>query len=100
MENELELTDLEKEFVKVYEEVHESIQEKIKQAAKLLKEATDIADQNGISFSPEVGIPFRISYIPDSLHDKFPNIDLEFVYELTNTNPGCYHGWQRSQVCN
>jgi uncharacterized protein (DUF302 family) len=93
-------TDLEKEFERVFDEVHPQIQDKLAQAAKLIREAEALSEKHGIPFRPKEEIMFcRPSYLPDSLNEKFPDLDSEFWNAVTDAWAYDYQGWQQSQVC-
>jgi len=100
---EKDIDQLEKEFEQTFNQVNPQIQEKMKQAAKLIEEACAISDLHGIPFRPKVGTPFKMSYIPRSLKEKWKDIlesdyGSDFVCDLTGAY-GDYGGWQQSQVC-
>lgn len=89
-------------FEETFSSVHEEIQEKIAAAAKLLSEATSLAEKHGVPFRPKKGTPFRMSYIPDTFHRKFPEVSENYDdwCDLTNAHGGGdYTGWQMSQTC-
>jgi hypothetical protein len=88
-------------FEETYNSVQEQIQEKVAAAAKLLDEATSLAEKYGVPFRPETGTPFRMSYIPDSFEKKFPEVSGSWDWcDLTNAHGGGdYTGWQASQTC-
>lgn len=89
-------------FEQTFNAVHDQIQEKVAAAAKLLNEATALSEKHGIPFRPKVGMPFRMSYIPDSFADKFPEVSESHDdwCDLTNAHGGGdYTGWQASQTC-
>ena len=88
-------------FEQTFNSVHEQIQSKIAAAAKLLDEATDLADKHGVPFRPNVGTPFRMSYIPDSFKEKFPDVaDGSDWCDFTGAHGDTYYGgWQSSQTC-
>lgn len=90
-----------KQFEDTFNSVHEQIQEKVAEAAKLLGEATAIAEKHGVPFRPNKGTPFRMSYIPNSFRDKFPEVSDEYDWcDLTNAHGDTtYAGWQSSQTC-
>lgn len=97
---EMATNDLEREFEKQFNEVHSQIQENLRQAAKLVEEAVALSEKYGIPFRPKVGFPFRMSYLPESMKDLFPDIDTDFVSELTEAHGYWeYGGWQTSQTC-
>lgn len=89
------------QFEQTFNSVHDQIQEKVAAAAKLLNEATALSEEHGIPFRPKVGMPFRMSYIPDSFREKFPEVSDDSVWsELTNAYGDTeYAGWQVSQTC-
>lgn len=90
---------LETDFEKAFNEVHDQIQLKLTQAAKLIEEAVKLSEDSGVPFKPEEPLTFvRPSYIPRSMEKKFPDIDQDFVAELTDAY-GYDAGWQWSQVC-
>lgn len=87
-------------FEQTFNAVHDQIQEKVAAAAKMLGEATVLAEKHGIPFRPNVGTPFRMSYIPDSFSEKFPKVADGWDWcDLTDANGGEYSGWQASQTC-
>lgn len=94
---------LENDFKEVFNKIHPEIQDKITQAAKLIGEAEELSEKYGIPFQPDVGIPFRMSYIPSTLQKKWAKLciddGLEFIYDHTGAYGGEYDGWQSSQVC-
>lgn len=92
--------ELEKEFEKQFNLVHGKIQENLREASRLIDEAVALSDKYGIPFRPKVRHPFRMSYLPESMNELFPNIDHEFVTELTGAHGYWeYGGWQTSQTC-
>jgi hypothetical protein len=90
-------------FEETFNTIHPQIQAKLAEAAKALREATTLAEKHGIPFRPQVGTPFRMSYIPDSFEEKFPEVSKDGDYawsDLTNAHSGGdYAGWQQSQTC-
>src|SRR6266850_1381638 len=92
--------ELEKTFIKVFNENHGEIQAKISAAAKLIDEAESLSEQYGIPFKPKSSLMWcRPSYLPKSLKEKFPGIDMEFVMDSTGAyGDEGYSGWQMSQV--
>lgn len=94
-------TDLEKEFEKIFDEIHPQIQEKLAAAARLIDEAEALAEEHGVPFRPEKTIMFcRPSYIPQSMQEKFPDLDSDFWTQVCDAWGGYdYEGWQQSQVC-
>lgn len=92
---------MEAEFTKVFNEHHPEIQAKLAQAVKLITEAEALADKHGIPFRPEDHIMFcKPSYLPESMKEKFPGLDMEFIMDLTEAyGDENYPGWQLSQTC-
>lgn len=62
-----------------------------------IQAAVKISEETGIPFSAGVS-PLSQSYIPNSLQEKFPDIDREFYSEISGAY-GEYEGWQHSAVC-
>lgn len=93
-DNEMNLTPLELEFREVWESHITEIQAKCTAAAALLDEAVALSEKYGIPFRPEKTIMFcEPSYIPESMKKKFPDLEYDFVCELTNAWSGDYDGW-------
>lgn len=93
-------TDAERQFRAVALEAGNLINEKLAIASKAIDEAEVIAEQYGVPFSAGVS-PLGQSYFPASTGDKFPDVDSDFINDIT----GAYHseyggeGWQHSAVC-
>jgi hypothetical protein len=98
---EADYEQMEAEFQKVFDEHHPEIQAKIAAAAKLLAEAEELAEKHGLPFRPKTSVlGFRMSYIPESLDQKFPELEQDFWSHVTGAYGGYdYAGWQSSQVC-
>ena len=95
--------EIEKEFESVFNTVHPQIQEKLAAAAQLINEAEALAEEHGIPFRPKHDIMFcNPSYIPTTLREKFPEVEMDYISHLTeaygDTEYG-YNGWQQSQTC-
>jgi site-specific DNA-adenine methylase len=101
MNKDLEVSNLEEEFKKIHEKYTPEIQEKLEAAAKLINEAEALSETHGLPFRPQCDLMFcNPSYLPESLEEKFPNIDREFVMTLTDAYANDeYPGWQTSQIC-
>ena len=93
---------IEEEFKAVYEAHKDEILSLISEAAALVTKAEVLSEQYGIPFRAKVS-PLSQSYIPESLAEKFPELDSDKLWEL-----GCdvtvnheYHdtGWAHSAVC-
>lgn len=93
--------ELEVEFQKVYEKHADQIHEQLEIASKAIAKAEKIAEKYGIPFSASVS-PLGQSYFPASFPEKFRELSLNFVSDLTGAyseyaNDGC--GWEHSAVC-
>ena len=88
-------------FEETFNSIHAQIQAKMAEANRAIKEATALAEEHGIPFRPQYGTPFRMSYIPDSFSEKFPEVsESDGWQDLTNAHGGYdYTGWQQSQTC-
>jgi len=101
------INSFEKDFKEVFDKINPEIQSKLEQAAQLIGEATSLSEEHGIPFKPKHGIPFQMSYVPESLEERFPALekDKDWVlhdkmWNLTGAyNSGGYSGWQSSQNC-
>ncbi len=90
-------TEYERAFRKAVPEAQRRIEEKLALATKYLREAVDISEETGIPFDTSISFLSQ-SYRPGSTGDKFPEVDSEFVKEVTE----CYNeyeGWEHSAVC-
>ena len=90
-------SDIERAFRLAMYEAQERIDAKMSEARKALDEAVKISEETGIPFSAGIS-PLSQSYIPNSLSDKFPELDKSFAYEVAEAY-GEYEGWQHSAVC-
>lgn len=89
---------LEEEFNKIVQEKSVLIDAKLKQANMLLKEAIDIAEENGIPFYSNVS-HISQTYTPESFASKWGELDSE-VFDELGIYPGEYGGgWDHSAVC-
>ena len=93
--------ELEVEFQKVYEKHADQIHEQLEIASKAIAKAEKIAEKYGIPFSASVS-PLGQSYFPASFPEKFGELSLNFVSDLTGAyseyaNDGC--GWEHSSIC-
>ena len=92
--------EMEEEFLKTFNSIHDEIQSKLAAAAKLINEAEALSEAHGIPFRPDETIMFcEPSYIPESLQEKFPELNIDFWTEITGAYGYGYSGWQQSQVC-
>lgn len=90
-------SEVERAFRLAVDDAHRRIDEKMAIARAALNEAVKISEETGIPFSASVS-PLSQSYIPDSLSEKFPDVDRDFYSEMTGAS-GEYEGWQHSAVC-
>jgi len=96
----LEDTEIERQYRKVAHEAGEKIDKLLAKAAKAISDAEEIADKYGVPFNSGVS-PLSQSYFPSTTSELFPDLDSEFVNDVT----GAYHseygeeGWQHSAVC-
>jgi len=90
---------LEREFRKAIPSAISRIDEKLALASKYLDEATAISEETGIPFSASISYLGQ-SYTPASLEKKFPELERDFVNDLTGTyNEYGGAGWEHSAVC-
>lgn len=90
-------SEMERAFRLAVSDAHKRIDEKMSVAWAALNEAVKISEETGIPFSAGVS-PLSQSYIPESLHEKFPDVDRDFYSDITGAW-GEYDGWQHSAVC-
>jgi len=95
--------NLEQVFRNTFAEHNPEIQAKLAEAAKLIKDAENIAEEHGIPFSPEANIMqgMPTGYVPESFESIFGELkqeDSEVIYELTHTYNHEYTGWQNSST--
>lgn len=90
-------SEMERTFRLAVSDAHKRIEEKMDKARAALDEAVQISEETGIPFSASVS-PLSQSYIPNSLSEKFPDVDRDFYSDITGTW-GEYEGWQHSAVC-
>lgn len=90
---------LEAEFQQVFEQVHPLIQANLAEAARLINEAVSLSEKSGVPFCPKEKLTWiKPSYIPKSFREKFPNVEKDFVEQVTDSY-GWHDGWQYSQTC-
>lgn len=95
-------TELEAEFQKTFDTIHPLIQSNLEEAARLINEAVQLSEKNGIPFCPKAKLAWIApSYIPKSFEKLFPEIakDGDFWTTVTDAHGGYYKGWQYSQTC-
>jgi hypothetical protein len=91
-------TEMEREFRRAYFSTIDLIEEKLEAASTLISEAVKIAEKAGVPFRSYVS-PLSNSYCPRSRVEKFPDLDNEFVNQVTDTYDNEYGGWRHSAVC-
>lgn len=92
-------TELERDFRKAYWANEDRIQDKVSQAASLLQEAVRIAEETGVSFRTHIS-PVSNAYFPRSREERFPELDSQFVSDVTEAyNEYDSTGWRHSAVC-
>jgi hypothetical protein len=90
-------SEMERAFRLALDDAQNRINEKLRIARAALDEAVEISEETGIPFSAGVS-PLSQSYIPNSLSEKFPDVDRDFYSEVAGAW-GEYEGWQHSAVC-
>jgi hypothetical protein len=96
---EREETELEKQFQEAFETTEKLFDEQIEIAHKALRKAAAISEAYGVPFRARSS-HLNVSYFPESFDEKFPDIDSEFVSDLTAThNEYGDSGWQHSAIC-
>ncbi|HEY5267570.1 MAG TPA: hypothetical protein VII94_00345 [Candidatus Saccharimonadales bacterium] len=91
---------LERQFRATVPAIQSLIKEKLALSSRYLREAQQVADDNGIPFYSHIS-PLSQSYIPDSLQEKWNDVSKEVVQEETETYSeyDFCGGWQHSAVC-
>lgn len=92
-------SDLEKEFRQTASKALKLIKAKVAEAENALSEACALSEKYGVPF--DTGISFLSqSYTPDSVGEKFPDVDRSFINEITGaSNEYGYGGWEHSAAC-
>jgi hypothetical protein len=90
-------SEMERSFRLAVSDAHKRIDEKLDEAWTAIRAAVKISEETGIPFYAGVS-PLGQSYIPNSLSEKFPEVDREFYSEIAGAS-GEYEGWQHSAVC-
>jgi len=92
-------SDLEKQFRQTASKALKLIHAKVAEAETALSEACDISEKYGVPFDSNISFLSQ-SYSPDTMEEKFPNVDLSFINEITgSSNEYGYGGWEHSAVC-
>ena len=90
-------SEIERAFRVAMIDAQNRIDEKLSEARRALQEAVKISNETGIPFRASVS-PLSQCYIPESLSEKFPDLDKSAAYEMAEAY-GEYDGWQHSAVC-
>lgn len=96
-EEDRELTDLEKKFKETYDQAVQEIANKEAEATKSLKEAVKLCEKYGVPYNFRISFIYN-NYTPSSFEKKFPDLDYDFVGEITEVWDE-YPGWAHSAVC-
>lgn len=80
------------------EAVLKQIEEKVNAASAALAEAETLSERYGIPFDSSVS-PLSQTYIPGTFGEKFPELDRDFVGDVTGSYLHEYEGWEHSAVC-
>lgn len=102
LESDMSDNSLEKEFNILYSTIGEEIAAKVRQAEKLLEEATELADKFGLPFQADMYSDMRGWYIPETFGDRFKSLDANKMSELTEISQSRLnraYGWQHSNIC-
>lgn len=92
---------LEAEFEAACLKAHPEIDAELAIANDHMKRAVKIAEKYGVPFRAGVS-PLRNNYTPQSLRQKFPSLDSDFIADVTGTwdeESYQYGGWQHSAIC-
>lgn len=87
------LSPLEKKYLETKEAVTKEINEKLEIASKAISEATQLAEEHGISFDANVS-PLSQVYRAASFEEKWPELDKSWSKDFPE-----YGGWEYSAVC-
>jgi hypothetical protein len=94
-------SELEREFKVLQQTIGKEIEGKLETAAKLIKEACDIADEHGYPFYSSVSVLGQ-EYIPSSFKNRFEGMSPETIENLVGISAydiEYAHGWKHSAVC-
>lgn len=92
-------SELEREFRVSASKALKQIHVKLEEASDALAAAVDLSEKYGIPFSTQISFLGQ-SYTPDSLEEKFEDLDKDFVNCITGaSNEYGYAGWEHSAVC-
>lgn len=90
-------SEMERAYRLAVDDAKTRMNQKLAIARAALDEAVAISEETGVPLSADVS-PLSQSYIPQSMQEKFPDVDREFMTELAG-GYGEYDGWQHSAVC-
>lgn len=90
-------TEVERAYRLAVKDAQRRMSEKMAIASAALDEAVAISEETGIPLDAGIS-PLSQCYIPQSMQEKFPDVDREFMTELAGAY-GEYDGWQHSAVC-
>lgn len=98
--NKVDLSELEQEFRKLFDEKIDLIHAKLSQAVKLVDEAVAISEEFGIPFEGNIS-PIGQSYYPKTFSEKFGKLDIDIVTDITGaySEDPEYCGWTHSAIC-
>lgn len=93
-------SEVERSFRRTYFATQDLINEKLAEASRLVSEAVKISEQSGIPFQTDVS-HLSNAYFPRSRLQKFPDLDSEFISDVTEaySDYDDKTGWSRSAVC-
>lgn len=90
--------EYQREFRIANNEASKLISQHLAEAEEALAKAVEVSEKYGVPFSS--GISFLSqSYHPTSMSEKFPDVDSDFIYELTEAYSEYGDGWEHSAVC-
>jgi hypothetical protein len=85
---------LEEKFKEALEASGDRIREKIAEACRALEAAVAISEEYGVPFYSPISFLSQ-NYTPESLAEKFPDVD-PWDYDIAVNE---YPGWEHSAVC-
>jgi hypothetical protein len=92
-------SEMERDFRKAAHHADDLIQAKLDEASAAINEAVKIAERYGVPFRSHVST-LSNEYFPRSTEKKYPELDREFIQNITDTyNEYESSGWKRSAVC-
>lgn len=100
MDENNELSELEKEFKEACDTAQAEIEVHIDTARAAIRLAVAVAEKYGVPFRAGIS-PLRNTYHPKTFQEKFGKLDHRVTNDISETwqeYPGEY-GWQHSAVC-